>query len=249
MSYNKQKLIKVYEDTCKYCKKNRKKFTRSVVMVYKGLIKEYKIPRPFKGTRASVIVTEKDTLTTALKLREEKLNPMILNMASEYVPGGGVRKGSTAQEESLFRRTNYCLYLNKDIVDYPLQFDQVVYCSHIAVIKDENHKELPYHEYFSFLACPGLRNPKLTADKKLPSKQRNALKQKIRMIFQTAAFHGHDSLVLGALGTGAFNNPKEDVAEIFKQVIEEYQPGVFKKIVFAILGTHTYNVFRNILLS
>lgn len=249
MSYKKQKLIKVYEDTYKYCKKNKKKFDKCVTTIYKGIIKEYKIPRPFNTTNAPILIIEEDTLSAALKLSEEKLNPLVLNMASEYVPGGGVRKGSTAQEESLFRRTNYCLHLNKEVVEYPLQFDQVVYCSRIAVIKDEQYRDIPYNEYFSFLACPGLRNPKLTSDGKLNSKQRNLLKQKIRIIFQTAAFHGHDSLVLGALGTGAFNNPKEDVAKIFKSVIEEYQPGVFKKIVFAILGTHTCNVFRNILLS
>lgn len=35
---------------------------------------------------------------------------------------------------------------------------------------------------------------------------------------QTAAHHGHDSVVLGAFGCGAFANPPKHMAEIFLRV-------------------------------
>ena len=53
-------------------------------------------------------------------------------------------------------------------------------------------------------------------------------------MFQIALHNNHDSLVLGALGCGAWNNPPEDVIEIYKDVIKKWD-GVFKTIVFAIL--------------
>ncbi|CAF1374075.1 unnamed protein product [Didymodactylos carnosus] len=56
--------------------------------------------------------------------------------------------------------------------------------------------------------------------------------------------NGHDSLVLSALDCGAFKNPPEHVAALFKTVIEQYA-GYFKQIVFAIIDDHnTGNVIN-----
>ena len=239
---DKETLTKVYEHTQKFCLDNKFTFKKGASFVYSGLIKNYQIPRPFAESKNVVEVVKNDTLVTALKLREEKLNPMVLNMASDFKPGGSVRNGMSAQEESLFRRTNYFLHLNNRTVRYPLDFSQVVYTSNVAVIKNEKNELLDRFEYFSFLACPGLRDPNLTKDWKLKAEDRNSLRQKIRMIFQTGAYHGHDSLVLGSLGCGVFHNPPKDVAEIFNKVIEEYR-GVFKRITFAIFDDPNFSIF------
>lgn len=59
---------------------------------------------------------------------------------------------------------------------------------------------------------------------------------KIRTIFRIALANGHDSLVLGAFGCGAFRLPPEAVALQFNTVIDEKEfEGRFKAIVFAIL--------------
>ena len=44
------------------------------------------------------------------KEEEESTTPkiLVLNYASKFEPGGGVRSGKTAQEEELYRRTSYC---------------------------------------------------------------------------------------------------------------------------------------------
>lgn len=226
-------LVKVYENTVHLSHKNKRKYPKPRTITYTGLLKDYAHPRPFGDVPAEVSVVEEDTIVAGLKLVDEKLNPVLLNMASDRKPGGGVEKGCRAQEEEMFRRTNYCMHLNRKNVKYPLDPLSVVYTPDVTVLKDEKYNVVETRP-ISFIACAGVRDPYLKDDGRMRSQDRQLLKAKIRMIFQTAVYHGHDSLVLGALGCGAFYNPPEDVAATFKLVISEYQPGVFKKIVFAV---------------
>ncbi|MBR2024809.1 MAG: TIGR02452 family protein [Clostridia bacterium] len=58
---------------------------------------------------------------------------------------------------------------------------------------------------------------------------------KIRTIFRIALENGHDSMVLGAFGCGVFNLHSDEVATIFKNVLNENEfKNRFKKLVFAI---------------
>ena len=59
---------------------------------------------------------------------------------------------------------------------------------------------------------------------------------KIRTIFRVALANGHDSLVLGAFGCGAFRLPPEAVAVLFHGVLGETEfAGCFRAVIFAIL--------------
>lgn len=54
--------------------------------------------------------------------------------------------------------------------------------------------------------------------------------------------HGHDSLVLGAFGCGAFKNPPEEISEIFKAVLgEEEFRDRYRLTVCAIINDHNSN--------
>ena len=65
------------------------------------------------------------------------------------------------------------------------------------------------------------------------------IKNKIRTIFRLGIANGHDSLVLGALGCGAFRNPPRHVARLFHEVmLEEEFKNKYRHIVFAILEDH-----------
>lgn len=48
---------------------------------------------------------------------------------------------------------------------------------------------------------------------------KEAMIMKIRLVFQVAKLKGITHLVLGALGCGAYKNPPEEVAKIFRKVI------------------------------
>jgi len=48
--------------------------------------------------------------------------------------------------------------------------------------------------------------------------------------------HGHDSIVLGAFGCGAFHNPPHHIAQLFHEVIDEAEfKNKYKLIAFAVL--------------
>ena len=58
---------------------------------------------------------------------------------------------------------------------------------------------------------------------------------KIRTIFRIALDNNHDSLVLGAFGCGVYELKKDEVSNLFKNILEEPEfKNKFKKIVFAI---------------
>jgi uncharacterized protein (TIGR02452 family) len=68
----------------------------------------------------------------------------------------------------------------------------------------------------------------------------------MRTILRIGLQHNHDSLVLGALGCGAFRNPPRDIAELFRIVINEPEfKNKFKLIVFAIIDDHNSRKSHN----
>lgn len=71
-------------------------------------------------------------------------------------------------------------------------------------------------------------------------RDREVMVEKIRLIFQVAKQKGVKRLVLGALGCGAYRNPAEEVARLFRKVIlgDRKRGGVegIDEIVFAIYG-------------
>ncbi len=91
----------------------------------------------------------------------------------------------------------------------------------------------------SFIAVPGINRPELTADGMIADHLVEPAKNKIRTILRIGLGNGHDALVLGALGCGAFRNPPRHVAKLFHEVIEENEfKGKFRLLFFAILEDH-----------
>ena len=80
---------------------------------------------------------------------------------------------------------------------------------------------------------------KLTADGHMPQEALDITRCKIRTSFRIGLLHGHDSLVLGAFGCGAFHNPPAEVARLFHEVMEEEEfKNKFKVITFSIIEDH-----------
>lgn len=201
--------------------------------------------------KTEVIVVNADCLEEAIRLKNKGFNPAVLNMASPKRPGGGYLSGAGAQEENLFRRTNYVQHL----ADPEKKFDPTrewkyripefscIYSKNVFIIRAseaEGYKFLANPVPMSFLALPAYPNPTLTKDKKklIPLIAENT-KRKIRCLLSAGLYYGHDSLVLSALGCGAFRNPASHMAQLFKDVLSEGRfANRYKHISFAILDDH-----------
>lgn len=172
-------------------------------------------------------------------------NALVLNLADDIVPGGSVDVGSGAQEESLFRRTNYCASLKMEL--YPIRKDELIYSPEISVIKtsESTSWKLENLTKISFIACPGIKYPEVE-QKRLNKKDTKILKRKIKLMIQTAINFKYDTIIFGALGCGAWRNPVEHVAEIFREVLQKLDGTLH--FYFAIMSNNskTIDIFKNV---
>ena len=180
------------------------------------------IPTLAEGS-TKIIVKNDDSIHCGHQLQQEGYNPVVLNLASRRNPGGGVKNGSRAQEESLFRSTNlflsmyrYAEYaedygLEKSKFQYPMpvRFGGI-YVPDATVFRagaKDNFALLDTPYYMSFVAVAAINHPDLDRDGNICEEDAALTKNKMRTMLRIGLQNGHDSIVLGAFGCGAFHNP------------------------------------------
>lgn len=210
----------------------------------------------------TIEVNNADCLEEGIRLLDLGYNPAILNMANRHNPGGGVISGAGAQEETIFRRTNlflslyqYASYaekygLKKSRHQYPMGRNfGGIYSPNVSIFREceaNGYKLMSQPREVSFITVAGINHPELDDHGMIIPELANVAKNKIRTILRIGLKHGHDSLVLGALGCGAFCNPPRHVAKLFHEVIEEQEfKNKYKYIVFAILEDHNSHKEHN----
>ena len=209
-----------------------------------------------------IVVHKGDCLAFARQLREADTTDdlCVLNLASYSNPGGAVAMGAGAQEEYLFRCTDYY----RSLFQYASRFNPRHYgipqakerypldpnfggCySHgVTVFRDTEANG------YAYLAKPWKVNFVAAAVSRLPYRMPQIPQPTVQLVINTirtilriSYVNGQRRLVLGALGCGAFNNPPEHMARLFKQVLNEPEfKGAFKQVYFAIFDDH--NATRN----
>lgn len=191
-----------------------------------------------------------DTVGCGIKLIKEGYNPVILNMASDKAPGGGVTRGSSAQEESLCIQGGLYDPLMKFNKYYPWEKNNIegFYHPNVPFIRDVNFAFLDKPYYMGVISMAMLRHKiKAKTNTSRGTEAYNVIYNKIDTFLATAYLYGHDAVVLGAWGCGAFGNDPVKVSQIFKDVIKDKYSKTFERILFGIVDNEksdNYTVFK-----
>lgn len=195
--------------------------------------------KPLRGQRrfqtTAITVANKDSLEAVRDIQksEPREKVVCLNMANAFDAGGGWRRGRLAQEESLFYRTALSRSLEKE--KYPFGEFTCFVTRDVTVVRDDVDKGFRFKDpgerwklNFITMAAFKLKDPR-----DFTTEQAVRTRAKIESLFAICANEGMEHLVLSALGCGAFKNPPDYVADIFKAVMFQFA-GFFKTICFAI---------------
>ena len=196
------------------------------------------------SSKTSISILNKDCIQECIDLSGNKI--CLLNLANNYMQSGCKYVDGNTQEEHIFRTTN----INKSLVKklYPWKDNEIVYTENVTIFKYMNYNLLPKPVNISVISVAALINSKKTKDGKqfLYEKHRKITYDKIGAIFDICYNRNVTHLILGGLGCGAFNNPKDEIADIFKFWLNKYK-NCFKYISFCIYDTDEtlLNIFRN----
>lgn len=234
------------------------------------------VPTPSRKEKAKVIVSAKRSLEAAQQYAKAGKKVCVLNFASATNPGGGVVKGSSAQEECICRCTTLypCLNISEMWSNFygphrtacnPLNNSDCIYTPDVVVFKSDTDFPEPLEKNAwwktDILTCaaPNLREkpsnsmnpqPHSKPASVTPQQFKELLTIRIRRIFKVAAANGCDVLILGAFGCGAFRNPPQIVAQVFAEVMQDFIYH-FETIEYAVFHTQretaNFDEFRKFL--
>lgn len=199
------------------------------------------LPTMARGPHTTAIeVTNETTLSAATRMQAQGLSTVALNFASATSPGGGFLSGARAQEEYLARSS--CLYACiRDNPLYafhraqndPFYTDYLLYSPAVPVIRDDDGVLLEQPYFLSIITAaavyashvPQARRAEITG----------VMWQRILKVLAAGVAHGHDAIILGAWGCGAFGNDGNEIARLFHTALDENFRGAYRKVVFAIV--------------
>lgn len=215
------------------------------------------IPTDYK-TIYNIIDCGSATAAKALQYHYHK-DILVLNFASSTHPGGGVRGGSRAQEETLCRQSTLLYSLESDAArpyydnhrasGTYLATDAIVFSPKVQFLRDDKYDWLEDSDFgpltVSVLTCAA---PHLFPDTHDSLEDLSALYYKrILGMLCVAMKYGCRNLVLGAWGCGAFKNDPKLVADAFCRALltikNDYMDGkdFFEVVFFAIPDAESEN--------
>lgn len=191
--------------------------------------------------RGKIIVENIDSVSAIAKYNESG-RCCVLNMASYKRPGGGVARGSRAQEECLFRCSNlhYCI----PSTFYPLAYNECLYTPRATFFKDFNY------DLMAPVECDVITIAAFNLNEQTPFKYDINTKNKIRLMCSAPAQTGVKNLILGAWGCGVFKNDPEIMSKFFREIlVDEGYAKLYDNVIFAIINDHNsvannYSIFQ-----
>ncbi|KAF3044982.1 hypothetical protein E8E11_008716 [Didymella keratinophila] len=233
--------------------------------LYPGLTRR---PIEIHNSDAFALARTLDATTPALSssnnpkdLRRGKVG--VLNLASDREPGGGWRYTlSKTQEEALCYSSTLYATLNPEWYPFPNTGPGScagIISPNVVVFKDTIDRDLidlpvEQRHIAAVITVAAPCYPKLTVDGKdfADRSELEDLREKIMLVLRLAAVHGVTSLVLGAMGCGAYGCPPRAVAREMKMALERDEfTGWFQTIAFAVYaagpsGQQNFDIFQDV---
>jgi uncharacterized protein (TIGR02452 family) len=193
-------------------------------------------------------VTDETTLEASKRVYRENKdeNPFVLNFANGFEPGGGFLIGAVAQEESLARASALypCLTANMEMFEFnrlqqtQLASDWMIYSPRVPVFRNDDASFLIEPYYVTILTSPAVCVRGLTQEElNNPDLIYSVNRERMRKYLWLANHKGHQTLILGAWGCGAFWNKVEDISETFHDLLTGEFANCFERVIFAIYDT------------
>ncbi len=271
--------IEIFTDTEKLCKTNSRlsESIKKSVAGQKAILEADVLPTKnlkLNKKPADIVVSKKRTFEAASGYKGQKI--AVHNFASATSPGGGVKKGASAQEECLCRCSGLFFCLNTPAMwagfytphrnaQDAIHNDDIIYTPAITVFKTDTSfpKLMNESDWYDVnvitCAAPNLRpNPSNQYNQRDGQQavrvNDNDLfilhEKRLRRILDVAIAEGNEVVILGAFGCGAFANNPKTVALAAKKVIADYAYA-FKQIEFAVYCSprdeSNYEIFKSVL--
>lgn len=249
---NNKDRITIQKNTLKYFIKNKKNIITPIPLKISNPKMLNNIKEKQNLIKTKIDILQGDTLSIVCRLMETyKKEYSFLVMANSKYPGGGWKKGASAQEENICRRSNLPFVFKH--INYPIKSNETVLIDMLTIIKD-GEKELYAMKdnkiITSCLLSAAPFYPSLNTSKQI-EKYKSKMKERIKIMLRSFYNFDKKRLVLGAWGCGAFKNPPNLVAKIFNDVLHSNEfNNKFEHIVFAILDgvySNNYYVFKKLI--
>ena len=263
-----QQMIEVFNDTLKFFDEDSFLHDSIVNSIHQTRVYNSNFAVETDSHKAGKVdVIPGRTLQTALDLHgkfpDKKI--AVLNFAASQTPGGGIWKGSRAQEESLCRSSTLYPSLRTDTAREGfygfhekggfgwLASDTCIYSPDVIICKNDDDyipARLSREEFVKIdvvtCAAPHIFRSVTISDEDLYAIHLLRAKN----ILRVCAHNGVDILITGAFGCGAFKNPPAIVARAWREALTVYG-GKFDSVIFAVYcnkdETKNFEAFRDVL--
>jgi uncharacterized protein (TIGR02452 family) len=188
-------------------------------------------PKDDGGFLGELVIINSDTISEIINSR----NSIALVFASAKNPGGGVLRGSRAQEEVICSASNVFPVIKKEHMFYSYNkysasreySDSAIFVKNVTFFYDQFGNRINDHTS-DLLFCPAPNRDLVTKD--VASK---AYERRVKNIVSFASERKYDTLILGEWGTGVFGNDPLDLVLAIKKALKTSGFNL-KKIIFTV---------------
>ena len=222
------------------CSPNGRKYTYAQC-------RQEQIPIRHWNRESRTIVAPLDCLIAANPQVNHGRKVAVLSMANPRVPGGGYKKGKGAQEENLYRRSDAFRYTDMRL--YPIEDDECLIHPDVTILRGAEAQGYPWLEQpfpVTVISCAAVHRPELDQHGNyFDPVDRARMIKKADIILGACVSADCDTIIASAFGCGAFGNPPQEVAQIWKDAVSKVPRHRIRQVIFAIKDDHNAGKSHN----